>query len=178
MFIRPNAHRSLLSPGGLKLLSLCLTIAGVTVAAIGLVLGKYLLLAAALGLILLGSASLIAGRAASRRQSLSPVFPPETSLLQLKGFLPMGFVSGVEILNDNLTPMAFVVSVLQRNLGISESDAIRFMLEFHKKGGLLLPMPSFQEATRVAGAVSMESRNQNHPLICRAVNFNDRTAAL
>lgn len=73
--------------------------------------------------------------------------------------------------------MAFVVSVLQRSLGISESDATRLMLEIHKKGGVLLPMSSFEEATRIAGEMSMESRNQNHPLLCRAVSLNDPAGA-
>jgi hypothetical protein len=55
----------------------------------------------------------------------SPVFAPETARVAKEGFAPLGFQYGIEILNDNLTPMAFVVSVLQRHVQLSEPDAIR-----------------------------------------------------
>ena len=87
----------------------------------------------------------------------------------MKGFVPAGFSSGLEIMNDNLTPMAFVVSVLQTGLGLSEGDAVRTMLDIHRKGGVLYPLPSFDEAKRVAELVTAEAKAKNHPLVCRAV---------
>jgi ATP-dependent Clp protease adapter protein ClpS len=76
---------------------------------------------------------------------------------------------GIEIMNDNLTPMAFVVSVLETCVGLSETEAIRTMLEIHKKGGVLLAMPSLDASRSVAETVSAEARSKNHPLVCRAV---------
>jgi ATP-dependent Clp protease adapter protein ClpS len=170
VFNRPNRNGSVLSLAGWIWLALCFWIVGLTMAAIGLGRGKYQLLGAAIGLGVLGLGSVLAGRAASSKLLWSPVFPPDTSLLRMKGFVPAGFLCGIEIMNDNLTPMAFVVSVLQNCVGLSETDAMRTMLEIHTKGGALLPMPSIEESKRVAGLVTVEAHSKNHPLVCRAVS--------
>jgi ATP-dependent Clp protease adapter protein ClpS len=169
LFNRPNRHGSLLSVTGWKWLALCFGIVGLTMAAIGLGRLQYQLFGVAVGLVVLGLCSVLAGRAASARLLWSPVFPPDTSLLRMKEFVPAGFSSGLEIMNDNRTPMEFVVSVLQTCVNISETDAIRTMLEIHKKGGVLFPLPSFDESTRVAERVTAEANAKNHPLVCRAV---------
>jgi len=169
LFNRPNRNGSVLSRNGWILLALSFWIVGLTMAAIGLGRGKYQLLGAAVGLGVLGLGSVLAGRAVSNRLSWSQVFPPDTSLLKMKGFVPAGFSTGIEIMNDNLTPMPFVVSVLQNCVGLSEVDATRTMLQIHTKGGILLPMASFDESKRVAELVTAEARAKNHPLVCRAV---------
>jgi ATP-dependent Clp protease adapter protein ClpS len=168
-FNRPNRNGSILSPTGWRMLALCFCIVGLTMAAIGLGRAEYTLLGAAIGLGVLGFGSVLAGRATSNRLLWSPVFPAGTSLLKTKRFVPAGFASGVEIMNDNLTPMAFVVSVLQNHVGLSETDAIRKMLEIHTKGGVLLPTPSFDEARRIVELVNAEAQTKGHPLVCRAV---------
>jgi ATP-dependent Clp protease adapter protein ClpS len=99
---------------------------------------------------------------------------PGVSLLQLPGFMPQGFVNGVEILNDNTTPMEFVVSVLQKHADLDRKSSIRTMLTIHYKGGILLPFQSQEFAERVANSISAEASAHNHQLICRAV----RTVAL
>jgi ATP-dependent Clp protease adapter protein ClpS len=169
VFNRPNRNGSVLSLSGWKWLALCYWIVGLTMAAIGLGRGRCQLLGAAIGLGVLGFGSVLAGRAAASKLFWSPVFPPDTSLLRMKWFVPAGFLSGIEIMNDNLTPMAFVVSVMQKCVGLSESDAIRTMLDIHRNGGVLYPLPSFDEAKRVAELVTAEAHSKNHPLICRAV---------
>jgi ATP-dependent Clp protease adapter protein ClpS len=169
VFNRPNRNGSLLSPTGWRMLALYFCIIGLTIAAIGLGRREYRLFGVALGLGVLGLGSVLAGRAASSKLLWSPVFPPDTSLLRMKGFVPAGFSCGIEVMNDSLTPMAFVVSVLQNCVGLSESEAIRTMLEIHTKGGALLPMPSIEESKRVAELVTEEARSKNHPLVCRAV---------
>jgi hypothetical protein len=40
----------------------------------------------------------------------SRVLPPETSLLDTPEFVPPGFVHGIEVLNDDKTPMDFVIT--------------------------------------------------------------------
>jgi ATP-dependent Clp protease adapter protein ClpS len=82
----------------------------------------------------------------------------------MEGFVPAGFSCGMELMNDNLTPTAFVVSVLKTCVGLSEADAIRTMLDIHRKGGILLPMHSFEESSRVAELVTTEARRNSHPL--------------
>jgi len=169
VFNRPNRHGSILSPTGWKALGLSFLIVALTMAAIGSGRREYQLLGAAIGLGVLGLASVVAGRAASKRLFWSPVFPPDTSLLTVKQLVPEGFSCGLELMNDNATPMAFVVLVLMRCVGLGESEATRTMLAIHTKGGALLPMPSFEESKRVAELVTAEARNNNHELVCRAV---------
>jgi ATP-dependent Clp protease adaptor protein ClpS len=76
----------------------------------------------------------------------------------------------MEILNDDRTPMEFVVSVLQRNAGMSSADAMRTMLEVHKKEGALLSMQSFDQSKNVVELIVAEAREKNHPLVCRAAS--------
>jgi ATP-dependent Clp protease adapter protein ClpS len=169
---RPNSYGSLLSPAGWLVVAICIF----SIAVVLLVYGSkadHPLWAAAIGLVLIACACLIAARNSSRKPTETSVFPPETPLLRLDGFTPPGFVYGVEILNDNLTPMTFVISVLQSSIGLSEADAIRTMLAIHKSGGVLLPMQSFEESQRVADSVTGEARSKNYPLVCRAVNAKD-----
>jgi ATP-dependent Clp protease adapter protein ClpS len=165
---RPNRHGSLLSPAGWIVLAIYI----LSITLLSIVYGSQAdqpLWAAEVGLVLLACGCLIAARNSSRKPMQTPVFSPETALLRLDGFTPPEFVFGVEILNDNLTPMTFVISVLQSGVGLSETDAIRTMLAIHKKGGVLLPLQSFDESKRVADFVMAEARSKNHPLICRAV---------
>jgi ATP-dependent Clp protease adapter protein ClpS len=168
---RPNRNGWLLSRTGWKMLALCFCIIGLTMAAIGLGRGDYPVFGVAIVLGALGLSGVVAGRSVSSKLLWSPVFPPDTSLLRIKAFVPAGFSCGVEIMNDNLTPMAFVVSVLQDCVGLSESDAIRAMLEIHTRGGALLPVPSIEESERISELVSAEAKAKNHPLVCRAVRL-------
>ena len=61
----------------------------------------------------------------------SPSFPPDTRLASLEGFTPPGFTTGIEVLNDNTTPMEFVVTVVSTQLRISVDEALRLALSIH-----------------------------------------------
>ena len=169
LFNRPNRHGLLLSRAAWRMLALSYCAIALIVVAIASGRGNHGLFAFALVLGLLALGSMIAARSISLKGAFSPVFPAGTSLLQTPGHVPAGFSCGIEIMNDNTTPMEFVISVLQSCLGISRSEAIRWMLEIHRKGGALFPLASFEEATRIAQAVTEEARALNHPLTCRAV---------
>lgn len=97
----------------------------------------------------------------------SPVFPPETRLLDKPGFRPPDFVQGIEILNDQTTPMEFVVNTLMTHLKLTQSEAIVKMLHIHNTGGLLIPLPSAQEAHTIAAAVSAQAQAAGHSFVCR-----------
>src|ERR1700693_4550518 len=107
----------------------------------------------------------IAGRLATGRN-----LPPDTSLLKLPSFVPDGFESGLEILNDNTTPMEFVVSTLEKCASMDRKSAIRTMLAIHERGGILLPFGSREYAEDVANAINSEVRMHSHTLVCRAVS--------
>jgi ATP-dependent Clp protease adapter protein ClpS len=100
----------------------------------------------------------------------SPVLPRETSLISLPDFVPPGFTHGVEILNDNATPMEFVTSVLVSYFGLSPEDSNRTMLQIHRQGGALLPTSSLAEAQQIAEQITAEAARRGHPLVCRPVS--------
>ena len=101
----------------------------------------------------------------------SVILSPDTSLLTLPDFVPPGFTCGVEVFNDNVTPMEFVVSMLSAHLSLDRKEAIRIMLAIHSNGGALLATPTRAVAETVAGTITTEASNRGYPLVCRAVGF-------
>ena len=72
----------------------------------------------------------------------------------------------VVLLNDDYTPMEFVVQVLQSIFGMDRSTATRIMLEVHTKGKGVCGIYTFEIAeTKVAQVVSLAEQHQ-HPLLC------------
>jgi ATP-dependent Clp protease adaptor protein ClpS len=109
------------------------------------------------------------GREILASEDVTVVFPPDTSLLSVDGFMPEGFATGLEILNDRTTPMDFVIAVLTKNLEQEREQAVKTMLAIHRTGGLLLALPSYERAEAIAQAITNEARERGHPLVCRAV---------
>ncbi|MFT4999376.1 MAG: ATP-dependent Clp protease adaptor protein ClpS [Paracoccaceae bacterium] len=72
----------------------------------------------------------------------------------------------VLLLNDDYTPMDFVVYILERFFSISNSQATDIMLTVHNKGIAVVGVFSFEIAeTKVAQVMELAQRNQ-HPLQC------------
>ncbi|WP_168193267.1 ATP-dependent Clp protease adapter ClpS [Rhodophyticola sp. CCM32] len=72
----------------------------------------------------------------------------------------------VLLLNDDYTPMEFVVHVLERFFGITHAQAVEIMLTVHKKGLAVVGVFSYEIAeTKVAQVMDFARRNQ-HPLQC------------
>lgn len=72
----------------------------------------------------------------------------------------------VLILNDDYTPMEFVVHVLERFFGLSHAQAFELMLTVHKKGVAVVGVFSHEVAeTKVAQVMDFARRHQ-HPLQC------------
>ena len=72
----------------------------------------------------------------------------------------------VLLLNDDYTPMDFVVTVLQRFFSMDREQATRIMLKVHNEGrGLCGVFPRDIAATKVE-QVSAFSRQHQHPLAC------------
>lgn len=72
----------------------------------------------------------------------------------------------VLILNDDYTPMEFVVHVLERFFGLTHSQAFELMLTVHKKGLAVVGVFSFEIAETKVGQVMDFSRRHQHPLQC------------
>ncbi len=72
----------------------------------------------------------------------------------------------VMLLNDDYTPMEFVVHVLERFFGLTHAQAFEIMLAVHKKGLAVVGVFSFEVAeTKVAQVMDFARRHQ-HPLQC------------
>ncbi len=72
----------------------------------------------------------------------------------------------VLILNDDYTPMEFVVYVLERFFNKSREEATRVMLHVHQTGVGVCGVYTYEVAeTKVAQVVDMARRHQ-HPLQC------------
>ena len=72
----------------------------------------------------------------------------------------------VMLLNDDYTPMEFVVFVLERFFNKSREEATRIMLHVHQKGVGLCGVYTYEVAeTKVAQVLDMAQRNE-HPLQC------------
>lgn len=72
----------------------------------------------------------------------------------------------VLILNDDFTPMEFVVFVLERFFHKSRQEATRIMLHVHRKGIGVCGVFTYEVAeTKVTQVVDFARQNQ-HPLQC------------
>ncbi|MGB7319193.1 MAG: ATP-dependent Clp protease adapter ClpS [Planktotalea sp.] len=72
----------------------------------------------------------------------------------------------VLLLNDDYTPMEFVVHVLERFFNMNHAQAFEIMLTVHKKGLAVVGVFSHEIAeTKVSQVMDLARRNQ-HPLQC------------
>ena len=72
----------------------------------------------------------------------------------------------VLLLNDDYTPMEFVVHVLERFFNRSPEDATRIMLHVHRRGVGVCGVYTYEVAeTKVTQVMDLARQNQ-HPLQC------------
>lgn len=82
-----------------------------------------------------------------------------------EGARPWGFA--VRLLDDDHTPMEFVVRVLRDVFGKSHDEAVALMLETHRQGrGTCGAYPRRDEADAKAREVADLARQRGHPLVC------------
>ena len=72
----------------------------------------------------------------------------------------------VLLLNDDYTPMEFVVHILERFFGMTHAQAFEIMLTVHKKGVAVVGVFSFEVAETKVAQVMDFSRRHQHPLQC------------
>ena len=72
----------------------------------------------------------------------------------------------VLLLNDDFTPMEFVVLVLQRFFNKGHEDATRIMLHVHHKGVGICGVYTYEVAETKVTQVMDFSRQHGHPLQC------------
>ena len=72
----------------------------------------------------------------------------------------------VLLLNDDYTPMEFVVYVLQKYFNKSREDATRVMLHVHQNGVGNCGVFTYEVAETKVAQVIDEARRHQHPLQC------------
>jgi len=72
----------------------------------------------------------------------------------------------VVLLNDDYTPMDFVVEVLKKFFGMSEDQATDIMLAIHYEGKAKCGTYSAEVAETKVAQVSNFARDHQHPLKC------------
>jgi len=74
--------------------------------------------------------------------------------------------TGQTLINDDYTPMEFVVDVLQRIFGLDRTRATRVMLEVHTRGKGVCGVFTFEIAETKVAQVTGYARQHQHPLLC------------
>jgi ATP-dependent Clp protease adaptor protein ClpS len=72
----------------------------------------------------------------------------------------------VVLLNDDYTPMEFVITILETVFNKSHDDAVRIMLHVHKKGVGLCGVYTYEIAETKVSQVMAAARQSQHPLKC------------
>lgn len=72
----------------------------------------------------------------------------------------------VVLLNDDFTPMEFVVHVLEKFFRMDREKAMRIMLHVHTQGRGLCGVYNREIAETKVAQVNDYSRSNNHPLLC------------
>jgi ATP-dependent Clp protease adaptor protein ClpS len=72
----------------------------------------------------------------------------------------------VVLLNDDFTPMDFVVHVLEQFFCLNRSKATQIMLEVHTRGKGVCGIFTHEIAETKVSQVNAYSRDNQHPLLC------------
>jgi len=72
----------------------------------------------------------------------------------------------VLLLNDDYTPMEFVVHVLERFFGLNHAQAVEIMFTVHKKGLAVVGVFAYEIAETKVSQVMDFARQHQHPLQC------------
>ena len=72
----------------------------------------------------------------------------------------------VLLINDDYTPMEFVVMVLERFFGLTHAEAFDIMITVHKKGLAVVGVFSYEVAETKVAQVMDCARQHQHPLQC------------
>ena len=72
----------------------------------------------------------------------------------------------VVLINDDYTPMEFVVMILERFFGLTHAQAFDIMITVHKKGLAVVGVFSYEVAETKVAQVMDCARQHQHPLQC------------
>ena len=88
------------------------------------------------------------------------------SLEEAKPKLKKPSLYKVVMLNDDYTPMEFVVQVLEKFFGMDREKATKIMLEIHTAGKAVCGIFTQDVAETKADQVNQYAQENEHPLLC------------
>ena len=89
-----------------------------------------------------------------------------TSVEEAKPRLKKPRMFRVLLMNDDYTPMEFVVHVLEQFFGMNREKATQVMLAVHTKGKGVCGIYPQDIAETKAAQVNQSARDSGHPLLC------------
>ena len=95
-----------------------------------------------------------------------PVRDGELEVLEDKPKLQQPPLYKVVMLNDDYTPMEFVVNVLQTFFRLGRDKAVQIMLQVHTQGRAVAGIFTREIAETKVAQVNDHSRKHQHPLLC------------
>jgi ATP-dependent Clp protease adaptor protein ClpS len=113
-----------------------------------------------------------AGPSAGQRAAAEPPQPPAEqgerglALAEAEPAVKVPPLYRVLLINDDYTPMEFVVEILERFFGMDRPNATRVMLEVHMRGKGICGVFTFEIAETKVSQVTSYSREHQHPLLC------------
>ena len=72
----------------------------------------------------------------------------------------------VVLMNDDYTPMEFVVELLEKLFGMDREKATRIMLHIHTRGKGVCGVYTYEIAETKVAQVKEYSQRHQHPLLC------------
>lgn len=105
----------------------------------------------------------------TERKSSDPAYgdnDPGLAVQEAKPKLKRPSLYRVILINDDYTPMEFVVEVLESVFAMERNKATRVMLEVHTKGKGICGAFSFDIAETKVAQVTSIAQQQQHPLLC------------
>jgi ATP-dependent Clp protease adaptor protein ClpS len=72
----------------------------------------------------------------------------------------------VYLVNDDFTPMEFVVEILQRYFGLTKEKATQIMMQVHYRGRGMCGVYTYEIAESKVTLVNDHAREHQHPLMC------------
>ncbi|MGB3610867.1 MAG: ATP-dependent Clp protease adapter ClpS [Cellvibrio sp.] len=100
-------------------------------------------------------------------------FDGNLAVLEAKPKLKRPPMYKVLMLNDDYTPMDFVVEILERFFAMSREKATRVMLTVHVQGKAVCGVYTRDIAETKAAQVNQYAREHQHPLLCEVEAVED-----
>lgn len=100
-------------------------------------------------------------------------FDGNLAVLEAKPKLKRPPMYKVLMLNDDYTPMDFVVEILERFFAMSREKATRVMLTVHIQGKAVCGVYTRDIAETKAAQVNQYAREHQHPLLCEVEAVED-----